>query len=107
MAARNPKPTMPVRLVNKSWSVDFRFGGERCRKRSPLNTRPGTFAYEMFFKKKAGLYGSIGAALGANTPQNRMPCPTLEEFAPRWSAGYVIVNNRSMEQQHKRVALTR
>ena len=94
---------MPVRQIKKSWMVDFRFGSERCRKRSPLNTRPGAIAYEMFLKKESCLYGSITAALRANAPQNRMPCPTLTEFAPRWFAGYVTVNNRPKEQAQKRL----
>jgi integrase len=93
---------MPVRFIKKRWAVDFRFGGERCRKRSPLNTRPGAIAYEMFLKKEACLYGSITSALRANSPENRMPCPTLAEFTPRWFAGYVTVNNRPKEQAQKR-----
>lgn len=93
---------MPVRKIGRSWSIDFRFGGERCRRRSPLNTRPGALAYEMFLQKEASVYGSIGAALRAHLPKNRTPCPTLEEFAPRWFSGYVVVNNRPVERKHKR-----
>src|SRR5664280_633461 len=93
---------MPVRHVKKSWIVDFRFGGERCRKRAPLNSKAGAIAYEFFLRKEAGLYGSIGAALRANIPKNHIPCPTLIEFTPRWMNGYVVVNNRIQEQRHKR-----
>jgi hypothetical protein len=91
-----------MRLIRKNWFVDFRFGGERCRKKSPLNTRPGALAYEMFLQKEAALYGSITAAIRAHEPRNRTPCPTLRDFTPRWIDGYVIVNNRPMEQGHKR-----
>jgi len=87
--------------------VDFYFGGDRCRKKSPLNSREGALAYELFLKKEVGVYGSIKAALQANTPQRHFPCPTWAEFAPRWFAGYVVVNNRAMEQQHKRSSFDR
>lgn len=93
---------MPIRHIGKSWFVDFRFGGDRCRKRSPLNSKEGAYAYELFLRKEAGVYGSIGAALRAHTPHNHFPCPTLAEFAPRWFKGYVVVNNRWAEQRHKR-----
>jgi integrase len=92
---------MSVRLFGKSWVVDFHFGGERCRKRSPLNTKAGALAYEMFLRKEAGLHGSITAALRANAPAHGTPCPTLIEFAPRWFKGYVVVNNRPQEQRKK------
>ncbi len=92
---------MPIRLVRRSWSVDFQFGGERCRRRSPLNTREGAIAYEMFLKKEAGLHGSVTAALRANLPAYGRPCPTLAEFASRWVRGYVVVNNRPQEQRKK------
>jgi len=98
---------MPVRQIGERWMVDFHFGGERCRRRSPLNTAEAALAYEMFLKKEAGLYGSITAAIRANTPHHHTPCPKLREFAPRWFAGYVAVNNRPKEQQLKRIIFER
>ncbi len=87
--------------------VDFYFGGERCRKRGPLNSEEGALAYEMFLKKESSLHGSITAALRANIPAHRHPCPTFEEFVPRWFNGYVFVNNRPTEQQQKRRIVAR
>lgn len=95
---------MPVRRIRKASFVDFYFGGERCRRRAPHNSKAGALAYELFLKKECGVFGSINAALRAHTPQHRIPCPTLEEFAPRWFFGYVAVNNRPAEQRHKRTA---
>lgn len=98
---------MTIRRIRNSWFVDFHFGGERCRKISPLNTRAGALAYEMFLRKEAGLHGSVGAALRANQPKHQTPCPTLNEFCFRWFRGYVNVNNRPAEQKHKRNAFER
>jgi len=52
----------------------------------------------MFLRKEAGLYGSIEAALRANMPHGKTPCPRLYEFASRWLAGYVIANGRPSAQ---------
>lgn len=93
---------MSARKIRQGWFAEFRFGGERCRKKSPLNTEEGALAYEMFLRKEASLWGSVGAALRANAPANRAPCPTLAEFMPRWFAGYVAANNRPMERNAKR-----
>lgn len=97
-------PYMPVRKIRKAWFVDFYFGGERCRRRAPVNSKAGALAYEMYLLKEAEFFGSVAAALRAHTPHHRIPCPTLEEFAPRWFFGYVAVNNRPSEQRHKRAA---
>lgn len=97
---------MPTRKIESRWYVDFYFGGERCRRKSPLNTATGAAAYELFLRKEAGLYGSIGAALRANSPINQTPCPTLNEFVPRWLRGYVLVNNRPAERRHKQRILS-
>lgn len=98
---------MPVRHIRKAWFVDFRFGGERCRRKAPYNSKAGAIAYELFLRKEAGIFGSINAVLRAHTPKHRIPCPTLNEFAPRWFAGYVVVNNRIMEQRHKQIIFER
>ena len=98
---------MSARMIRGSWTVDFYFGGERCRKRGPLNTEEGALAYEMFLRKEAALWGSVGAALRANAPADRAPCPTLREFMPRWFAGYVAVNNRPKERDIKRLIAER
>ena len=93
---------MGVRLsANNKWFVDVCFGGERVRRQAPLNTEPAALAYEMFLEKEAGLWGSLTAALRANAPANRTPCPKLIEFFPRWFASYVVVNNRLTEQDNK------
>lgn len=93
---------MPVRQVKNTWTIDIYFGGERCRRRSPLNTKEGALAYEMFMRKECALHGSITAVLRANTSARSSPCPTLYEFSERWFKGYVIVNNRPQEQRMKR-----
>jgi integrase len=98
---------MPVRRIRQAWFVDFYFGGERCRRRAPFNSEEGAIAYELFLKKECGIFGSISAALRANTPLHRIPCPTLERFIPRWFTRYVEVNNRSSEQRHKRTTFDR
>lgn len=51
--------------MGKAWMVDFHFGAERCRRRSPLNAKEGAIAYELYLRKEACLHGSIAAALRA------------------------------------------
>ncbi len=94
---------MPARQIHGSWTVDFHFGGERCRRRSPLDSREGALAYEMFLRKECALWGSVGAAIRANAPAGLAPCPTLAEFAARWFEAHVAVNNRPKEQALKRI----
>lgn len=98
---------MPTRKIEGRWYVDFYFGGERCRRKSPLNSATGAAAYELFLRKEAAVLGSVGAALRANSPLNQTPCPKLVEFAPRWLRGYVLVNNRPAERRHKQTIMER
>jgi len=90
---------MAVRIIKKSWWVDFRFNHRRYRKRSPENTKAGAEAYEAFLKRKLALGESIDALM----PQEEL---TFEQFAQKWFEDYVIPNNKHSEQRSKKYVLS-
>jgi integrase len=86
---------MAVRMIKKSWWVDFRFDSTRYRKRSPENSRAGALAYEALLRQKlarGGMFDLEGTASDE---------VTLEQFAWRWFDQYVKVNNKISEQYSK------
>jgi integrase len=85
--------------MRNTWWVDFRFGGERYRKRSPENSRAGALAYE------AVLRGRLTRGEPLQEPARNETPPTFETFAWRWYDTYVRANNRLSEQINKRCTL--
>jgi integrase len=83
---------MSARKMRNTWWVDFRFGGERYRKRSPENSRAGALAYE------AVLRGRLTRGEPLQEPARNETPPTFETFAWRWYDTYVRANNRLSEQ---------
>src|SRR5262245_22553301 len=91
---------MAVRMIKKSWWVDFRAGHTRYRKRSPENTRTGAQTYEAMLRHRLALGESL-----APTKSEPRAAPIFEEFAPRWVEQYVKSNNKSSEQYAKHFIL--
>src|SRR5215475_10926426 len=89
---------MAVRLLKKSWWVDFQFEGKRCRKRSPENTRQGARAYELLLRQRL----ARGEAIDGPAPRQN---PFFREFAWQWFDNYAVPNNRFSEQRIKRYTL--
>jgi len=92
---------MAVRIIKKSWWVDFRFGHTRYRKRSPENTRAGAQAYEAVLRQKL----ARGEALkneGTDASEN----PLFSSFAERWFNDYVNVNNKPATRTSKMYILS-
>jgi integrase len=87
---------MAVRIIRKSWWVDFRVNHARHRIRSPENTRAGAQAYEASLRQRLARGESIAAS--SNTPRK---C-TFEQFAWQWFKDYVVPNNKPSEQAGKR-----
>lgn len=89
---------MSARRIRASWWVDFRWGGQRIRKRSPVNTRAGAAEYE------AVLRGRIlkGEPLDATA---RLASPCFEDFAATWLTTDVCTNNRPSAVRSKRSIL--
>jgi hypothetical protein len=67
---------MAVRMIKKSWWVDFRANPLRFRKRSPENTRAGALAYEAMLKHKLARGEQIDRVSNSEE-QNQ----TFEQFA--------------------------
>jgi integrase len=88
---------MAVRIIKKSWWVDFRFDHTRYRKRSPENSRAGARAYEALLRHKLARGEAINAA--------ESPEQTFEPFARKWFKEYVITNNKYSEQRTKKYIL--
>src|SRR5215468_5750781 len=87
---------MAVRLLKKSWWVDFRADHMRYRKKSHENTRTGALAYEAMLKHKLARGEQVDHVASAGE-QNQ----TFETFAKRWFDEYVITNNKFSEARIK------
>lgn len=96
---------MAVRKINGSWTVDFRWKNERLRKSSPLNTKGGAEAHEVYLRQLVAQHGSIKNVLAAMKPEAELRNPTFATFAERWLVNYVDVHNRPMERRKKRLTL--
>ena len=88
---------MAVRLIKRSWWVDFRAEYVRYRKRSPENSKAGAKAYEASLRHRL----ARGERLDPKEPEEQ----TFREFAEAWFTDYVITNNKPSEQRQKRLAL--
>lgn len=92
---------MSVRKLRNKWWVDFRFGEDRHRKKSPDNTRAGALAFEATLRARLAKGESLVALV---------PTPVVEitfaDFAKEWFASYVLANNKPSEQRNKTTALT-
>src|SRR5260370_35781189 len=91
---------MAVRMVKKSWWVDFRANHMRYRKRSPDNSRTGAQAFEALLRQKLARGESI-EDIEKKAEQDQ----TLQEFAGKWHAHYVVPNNKHSERRSKRTVL--
>ena len=91
---------MAVRIIKKSWWIDFSFNQKRYRKRSPENSRAAALAYEAVLRRKLANGEDIDGIAQAAQEQ------TFETFAWRWFNEYVVQNNKPSEQRRKKYALT-
>lgn len=91
---------MAVRIIRRSWWVDFRVDHTRYRKRSPENSRTGALAFEALLRQRLArgedILGRQEAALS----------PSFAEFAQRWFKEYVVTNNKPSEQRTKKYILS-
>jgi site-specific recombinase XerD len=91
---------MAVRIIKKSWWVDFTFNYQRHRVRSPENSRAGALAYEAHLRQK----------LARGEEINKKTHPTQQGqlfagFASKWLKEYVVPNNKYSEQRTKKYIL--
>jgi integrase len=92
---------MAVRIIKKSWWVDFRINYQRYRKRSPENSRAGALAYEAALRQKLAREISLEP-----DPNKEKVTKTFEAFAWEWFDLYVVTNNKYSEQYAKRKILS-
>jgi integrase len=92
---------MAVRMIKKSWWVDFRFNHTRYRRRSPANSRAGALAYEAVLRHKFARGETIDKA--RPDAQERQSFST---FARTWFDEYVVPNNKPSEQLAKKYILS-
>jgi integrase len=83
---------MSARKMGLSWWVDFRFNGERYRKKSPDNSKAGTQAYEATLRQRL----SRGEPIEPDGAYKKATL-TFEEFAPEWFETYVKSNCKHSE----------
>ncbi|MDQ7814251.1 MAG: tyrosine-type recombinase/integrase [Patescibacteria group bacterium] len=81
------------------WWVDFRFQGQRIRKRSPVQTRRGAEQYERCLRN------DFVADVEAGRDPFAGPPPTLAEFAELWMREYSTPRNRETTVVAKRYLL--
>jgi integrase len=91
---------MAVRVIKKSWWVDFTTNGARFRKRSPENSRAGAQAFEATLRQRLARGESIERGKSATEQEQR-----FEQFANQWFDEYVIPNNKYSEQRTKKYLL--
>lgn len=92
---------MAVRIIKKSWWVDFRFNHLRYRKRSPENSKAGAQAYEAMLRGKLARGESISMEEVTAASQET----TFEQFAERWFDEYVMSNGKPSTQYTRKVIL--
>lgn len=85
---------------SNEWWVDFRFQGQRIRRRSPVQTRRGAEQYERCLRN------DLVADVEAGRDPFEEP-PLLSEFVERWMREYVEPRNRESTVTAKRWMLTR
>lgn len=91
---------MAVRIIKKSWWVDFRINHTRYRKRSPENSKTGALAYEAALRHRV----ARGEPVEDKAP-TRQRNEAFAEFSWRWYREYSLVNNKPSEQRNKKWAL--
>jgi integrase len=78
------------------WWVDFRWRGQRVRRRAPLQTKRGAAAFELQLRNEFSEDEAHGVDPFAGPP------PTFAEFADRWMQDYAIPRNRPTTIKEKR-----
>lgn len=91
---------MSVRVIKKSWWVDFRVNHTRYRKRSPTNSKKGAQDYESLLRQRI----TRGESIEGEKKQIEF---SFEQFAEKWFNDYVVPNNKQQEQRMKRYILGR
>lgn len=91
---------MAVRMMKKSWWVDFRFDHLRRRRRSPENSKAGALAYEAMLRQKLARGEDIDAV-----KQVPLQEQFFEQFAWKWFEEYAVPNNKQSELRMKKSML--
>lgn len=95
---------MPVTNTKNTWGVDITYNGERYRKKSPENSKPGAQAYEAQLRHKLAIGGADLAFPKPDKKQKEQE-QTFKEFAWKWWETYVRSNNKPSDIANKKVTL--
>lgn len=99
---------MSARKRNNKWWIDFRFNGQRYRKASPDNSRPGALAYEALLRQKLvrgeDVFHSDKEPEIEKDKDDKKQWP-FNEFAWKWFDVYVRNNNKFSEIGNKQSIL--
>src|SRR5215831_7142720 len=87
---------MAVRMIKRTWWVDFRFHHTRHRQRSPDNSRAGALAYEAVLRQKLARGETLDPEEKTGSDEI-----TFGQFAWQWFDQYVKANNKISEQYSK------
>ena len=82
---------MSIKKRSSTWYVDFRFDGERIRKKSPVNTSAGAKNYESILRQKLLKGESIEKNFDDNLEQ------PFKDYIWMWFEKYAKANNRHSE----------
>jgi integrase len=90
---------MSVHKRGEHWYINFRFGYNRYRRKSPEDTRAGALAYESSLRLRLARGEDIEVEIKKVEPV------LFRDFAERWYKTYVLTNNKYSEQVTKRSVL--
>jgi len=98
LALEQSKNNMSIRIIEKSWYVDFQFNGKRHRKKSPVNSKTGARNYELKLRTML----SRGELIVKKKDKSM---PSFKEFSWKWFKLYAKPNNKASEIYNKERAL--
>jgi integrase len=90
---------MSIKQRYGSWYIDFRFQGERIRKKSPVNSSAGAKNYESMLRQKLLSGENIANDFDIELEK------TYKEYAWMWFEKYALANNKYSEIKMKEYIL--
>lgn len=95
---------MSARKLRNTWWVDLTLGGNRWRRRAPVNTQEAAEVYERKLRA-AFVLGVELPEVPAVKPPSVVAVTTFQEFSSGWFETYVKANNKPLEQRSKEYTL--
>ena len=93
---------MAARKMKGAWWVDFRYEGQRIRKKSPVDNKRGAEEYERKLRQQL-----LDGTFGKEEACNEKEMPTIEQFAVEFLTTYARTNNKPSEVLAKEIIFRR